>query len=184
MRYFTQGLVSGELNDGAHERAWADYNKRIDAIWHQLSSPLRSLAREVNLHDALFEQVTWNPASKKLHMSLIAGDVQRGYETVKLTYLGAILSDRSIESLHTAVCDRETQLLHDEVDLHDDDGGLTKTHRLLFWPHRELAIDFRELRLERTPRSNRTVELLGAFQIVHRDGCGSEGGDPASTPPA
>jgi hypothetical protein len=33
----------------------------------------------------------------------------------------------------------------------------------LFWPRDEVTIDFRELRLQITPRADRRVELGGAF---------------------
>ena len=65
--------------------------------------------------------------------------------------------------------DRETEILHDEVDLAIEEGEPVFTHRLLFWPELELTIDFRALELERSPCSDRRVELNGAFQIVDED---------------
>jgi hypothetical protein len=92
------------------------------AIEPQLSLAMRTLARGVNLHDAIIEAVVWNPA-----------------------------------------------ILYDEVDFELEDGEPVLSHRLLFWPEFELTIDFRELRLERSPRSDRRVDLSGVFQLVQDD---------------
>jgi hypothetical protein len=36
-------------------------------------------------------------------------------------------------------------------------------HRILFWPRDELTIEFRELRMEVTPRADRRVDLGPAY---------------------
>lgn len=165
MRYFTRGWAEGELDDAASQRARDEYASRLDVIGPQLSAPMRSLAREVSLHDAILEAVQWNPGAMQLIMKLVVVVPAGGYEALTLTYFGAMLGERRIETLRAVARDRETEVLYDEVDV-DDDDERTLSHRLLFWPDRELTIDFRELRLDRAPRADRRVHLAGAFELV------------------
>lgn len=70
-------------------------------------------------------------------MGRVIGSDRAGYRTVVLTYLGALLGTRRVETLRMVARDRETEILYDEVDIDDDDGLLI--HRMLFWPRHEFA---------------------------------------------
>jgi hypothetical protein len=160
MRYFTRGWANGELDDDDAERVKNAYRRNLDAIIPRLSEPARKLVCDVTLHDAIIECVRWRPVAMELTLTLATISDEAGYHTVTLTYLGAMLGSRRVDSLRAAARDRETGVLYDEVDIGDD--GLL-IHRLLFWPREELTIDFRELRLQITPREDRRVNLGGAF---------------------
>lgn len=138
------------------------YRRRLDEIDAQLSEPARALARTVSLHDAIIEQACWHPASKELTLTLVAEN-SSGCRTVTLTYRGALLGTRRVDTLRNVARDRETEILYDEVDI-DVDGMLV--HRILFSPRDELTIDFEELQLEVTPRNDTRVYLRGAFVEV------------------
>jgi hypothetical protein len=168
MRYFTRGWAEGELSDEDSERARSEYARRLDEIEPSLSPAMRTLARQVHLHDAIIDEVAWNPGAKELRLTLVT-DALQGYEAVTLTYVGAMLGYRRVETLRAVARDREIAILYDEVDVDLEDGETTLIHRLIFWPEYELTIDFRELRLERSPRDDRRVELSGTFQIVEDD---------------
>jgi hypothetical protein len=161
VRYFTRGWATGELDDDEHTRVLDAYARRLEAIERRLPESMRRLAHEVNLHDALIEQIRWRSSARELVLELVAGDIQAGYQTVKLRYVGALLGRARMETLRAVACSRETSILYDEVDI-DDKGELT--HRLLFEPRDELTIDFAELRLEVRPRADRRVHLGRAFR--------------------
>jgi hypothetical protein len=161
MRYFSRGWAEGDLDDEEEARLEQAYVRRLDAIAPQLSEPVRRLAREVNLHDAIIETIRWRGATQELTLALATVDTASRYHTVVLTYLGVQLGNRQLEALRDVACDRETEILYHEVDRDDADGLLA--HRLLFWPRDELTIFFRALRLDVTPRADRRVELGSAF---------------------
>jgi hypothetical protein len=160
MRFLSRGWADGDLSEQECDRARAEYAARLDEIWERLPSSMRKLAREVSLHDAVIERVVWTPASKELLIVLVAGTRERGYQGVSLTYRGALLGPRRVESLRRAAMDRETEVLYDEVDI--DDGGLL-VHRILFWPREEVTVDFQELELAVEARADRRAPLGGAF---------------------
>jgi hypothetical protein len=160
MRYFSRGWANGELDDDEDKRAMDAYARRLDTITPRLPDPARKLARDVGLHDAIIGSVLWRPAVQELTLTLATGTSETGYYTVTLTYVGAMLGVRRVDTLRAVARDRETEVLYHEVDI-EDDGLLV--HRLLFWPRDELTIDFRELRLQVTPRADRRVEPGRAF---------------------
>jgi hypothetical protein len=162
MRYFTRGWANGELGDAGEQVAEA-YWRRLDEITPRLSEPACVLARDVELHDAIIESVRWCPATSELSLVLVTRDGVAGYRTVALTYLGALLGVQRVDTLRTVARDRETTILYDEVDIDDEDEDGLLVHRLLFWPHHELTIEFRVLRLQLTPRDDSRVMLGGAY---------------------
>jgi hypothetical protein len=89
MRYFTRGLVTGEFDADEMEQIEAAYAHRLEAISPRLPAPMLTLAG-LDLHDAIIEAVRWEPAVKRLRLSLVALR-HPGYRTVTLTYSGALL---------------------------------------------------------------------------------------------
>jgi hypothetical protein len=160
MIYFTRGWANGELSDVESEEVVAAYEKRLTEILPRLPKAFARLAREINLHDGIIEQVQWNPAEKLLRLSLVCGDLQNGYTLIEIMYGGALLGEPRIEALRRAACARDVVLLYDEVDIQPD--GLL-THRLLFHPRDEVTIDFETVSLSALPRSDKRVNLGAAF---------------------
>ena len=168
MRYFTRGLVNGEFGDDeeAQAKAEAAYAQRLEAISPRLPASMLKLAG-LNLHDAYIEDVRWEPAVKRLRLSLLTLDPPSRYQAVALTYSGALLGEQRIRTLRDVARDRETQILESEVDC-DDEGVFS--HRLLFWPRDEPTIDFADLSLEIADREDRRVNLRGFFvEILPED---------------
>lgn len=161
MKYFTRGWANGELGDLETDRVREAYVARLEAIAAKLPPPMARLGA-ASLHDALIESVRWKPSAAELRVALVAGDSQTGYESVVLTYRGAMLGEPRIESLRRVARDREACVLYDEVDLADD-GALV--HRLLFWPNEELTIEFRELEYSSAPRPDRRLAPGSAFVV-------------------
>jgi hypothetical protein len=160
MRYFTRGWAAGEHSDDECEQARAAYRARLVEITPRLPPAMVRLAREVGLHDGLIEQVVWNAHLNRLRLSLVCEDAEQRNVQAQLTYSRALLGRSRIESLRRAALSRQTELLYDEVDI-DSDGILS--HRLLFWPSEEVTIDFRELEMVVSPRTDRRIHLGSAF---------------------
>jgi hypothetical protein len=115
----------------------------------------------LNLHDASIEDVRWEPAVRRLRLSLLTLDPPSRYQAVALTYSGALLGEQRLCTLRDVARDRETEILESEVDCDDEEGF---SHRLLFWPRDELTIDFTGLSLEIAYREDRRVNL-GRFFV-------------------
>jgi hypothetical protein len=165
VRFFTRGWHSGELSDEESEQTVRDYDAHLEAISARLPDPVVTLAREVNLHDAVIERVEWEPANAELVLRLVTRP-GRGNQAVTITYSGAMLGERRLEVLKNAARDRETEILYSEVDV-DEEGVLA--HRLLFSPRDELTIEFGALTLEAQPRADDLVRLGPSFLEVLAD---------------
>ncbi|WP_394834440.1 DUF4085 domain-containing protein [Pendulispora rubella] len=162
MRYFTRGWANGELTDDAHALVCDAYAARLEQIVFRFPSSMARLHQETSLHDALIESVRWKPSAAELQLRLVAGTSEIGYQTVSLTYRGAMLGRPRIASLRNAANDREACVLYQELDIADDG---TFAHRLLFWPNEEVTIEFRELEYDSAPRNDCRVTLGGAFVV-------------------
>lgn len=164
MRYFTRGWANGDMSEVESERVREAYWKGLRELMPKLPPAMAKLAK-VNLHDAVIEQVRWNAKTKLLHIRLAAGNQGEGYATVDLRYKGAMLGEIRVETLRDAARDREAFILNDELDM-DEEGNLI--HRLLFWPREEVSLDFRELEIQVTPRTDRRV-LLGGYFVAEEE---------------
>ena len=159
MIYFTRGWASGELSDEETDRIVAAYQRRMDFIEPSMPAPLRRLARDYSLHDAVIDSIRWTPSSKRLSIDFIAHAGQ-GFKAVSLTYFGAQLGHRRIESLQRVARDRSACVHYDEVDI-DSDGKLI--HRLLFLPTEEVTLEFDRLELQIEPRTDQRIQPGDAF---------------------
>jgi hypothetical protein len=153
-------FFGGELDDD--EVAQAAYAQHLETISPRLPAPVLKLAG-LNLHDATIEDVLWEPAVKRLRLSLLTLDPPSRYQAVALTYSGALLGEQRICTLRDVARDRKTEILESEVDC-DDEGVFS--HRLLFWPRDELTIDFTDLSLEIADREDRRVNLGRFFAEI------------------
>jgi len=160
MRYLTRGWAGGDLDDAECEAASAAYLARLDEIGDRLPPTVLRLAREINLHDAIVEWVHWAPIPKTLEISFVTSSDRHGRGAVLLTYRGALLGVQKVETLRRVARDREACVLYDEVD-RNSSGELV--HRLLFWPNEELGIDFAELELSVSERTDQRVNLNPYF---------------------
>jgi hypothetical protein len=176
VRYFTRGWANGELTDEEENAACRAYEARVAEITPLLPPSMVCLLRGASLHDAIIESVQWTPSRAELRLELVGDDASEvGYQTVELTYRGAMLGAARIASLRNVASNREACILYQEIDIADE-GVLT--HRLLFWPNEEVTIDFRELDYACAPRDDRRVTLSGAFVIVSEaEGAAERGGE-------
>jgi uncharacterized membrane protein YccC len=155
-------MVSGDLDDDEAADARRAYAVHLAAILRRLPSAVQDLA-SLSLHDGSIEAVVWEPAAKRLRLSLVSPH-PAGHRAVTLTYSGALLGQSRVQTLRDVARDRATQILESEVD-QDAQGILS--HRLLFWPRDEITIDFTDLALQTTDRADDRVSLAPFFVEIH-----------------
>jgi hypothetical protein len=161
VKYFTRGWANGEHDDEESDRIRSDYARHFASIAPRLPPALREL-HVPSLHDALIEQVRWQPSQKQLTIAFLAWREGTPMRPVRLRaiYGGALLGEYRVETLRGVARDRESCVLYDEVDVADD--GLF-VHRILFSPRDEIGIDFATLELAVEARVDSRIELQPAF---------------------
>ncbi|MEQ1518921.1 MAG: DUF4085 family protein [Usitatibacteraceae bacterium] len=153
MKYFSREWHGGDIPvgdlDEVRERYWAF----ISSITDSLPEPIRELATVVNLHDGLVQELVVDHQKGSVDILLRCGDLQVGYSDVRLVYSGVPTSALDEAVLQEIATDPESELLYDEVDR----SATGYVHRVLFWPYREVQIDFTALRIARVPKPDRSI---------------------------
>lgn len=155
MKFFTEAWMSGDMSPDEEVAVPVLYRQHIGKILPSLFGPVRTLATELNLHDALFQRVTIDLATDSLTSLLRCGDLQVGYFDLELRYGDVGVNSLDLSTLGAIVADPETEVLYDEVDLAERGYA----HSFLFSPHRETTIEFRTLSLRREAKSDRLVSV-------------------------
>jgi len=148
MKFFTAAWATGELPDEEHEAAIPAYARNLSSLC--LPTHLQPLV-DADLHDALVEAV--ERQGDTLTLSLIAGDLQRGYHSTSITYRGFELVVGS-EQLESGVEEEATEILYDEIDRYQD----RYVHRLLFSTYTHAEISFDSVAVHMSPRQTRENE--------------------------
>ena len=162
VRFFTRGWANGDLPDEDFDSTRAKYADYVESISSRLSPAMRELA-SLSLHDAVLEQVRWDPRAHELTLTLLNIDAGGDFQAVRITYRNAQLGDARVSTLRSVARDRETEVLETEVDC-GPDGVLS--HRFLFWPRDEVTVDFDEVSVAYEGRPERSVKLLPYFVEV------------------
>jgi hypothetical protein len=122
---------------------------------------MRTLAVGVHMHDAVIEKVSWRPTAKELKVTFLTmTSGSSDYHAVCLTYRGAMMGEGRVEVWESVAHDRRAEVLEHEVDVAPEGHFV---HRLLFWPRDEVTVDFEELLIDISERSDRRVTLGRAF---------------------
>jgi hypothetical protein len=149
VRFFTRAWHGGEMPDAEAEQVASAYEAHLAALGPRLPNDARRLWTEVSLHDALLRTV--QRAANGFEMLFRAGDNSTGYFDARLSYDDVKLSASDEQFLRNAVGRRDVELLYDEFDAADAHW----VHRFLFWPYREVSIDFGVFTLAVTPAVGR-----------------------------
>lgn len=142
MKFFTAAWATGELPDEEYEAATPAYAKHLSSLC--LPTDLKQLA-ESDLHDAVIEAIDRQGGSLKL--SLVTGDLQRGYYSTNITYRGFAFAGS--EQLDSA--DEATDILYDEIDRHQG----RYVHRFLLSTYAQVEITFDSVVISMSPRGAR-----------------------------
>jgi hypothetical protein len=151
MRWLTREWWSGDLVGPEYEAATLHYALNLERIMPSLPLPLRVLAG-IDLHDALFDDVSVDEDERLVTMRLVAGDVERSYVFLTLTYHSGGFVATDLPEVERLVNGRETEILVQEVDMAF--SGRFE-HRLLLWPEGELEVQCSNLSLAMTPARER-----------------------------
>jgi hypothetical protein len=156
MRWLTRdlnGAGADELSDAVAAGQRAAYDRHRLAILPRLPDDLRTLAADPvhaparSLHDGRLE--TWQAdLPDRLVLSVICGDLQRGYERLRIEYRHAELVGTDEHRLAGWLADPQTEWLEHEVDALSD-GRFE--HRHLLWPSGEFAVRFAEISVTAAP---------------------------------
>jgi hypothetical protein len=152
MKFFTRQWHAGGLPGREAEKVPQAYADHLKSLLPRVPPALLALAQNVNLHDGRIQQVRFDRAACVITLEVRCGDLQSGYFDADLTYEGIDLTNSDLSELRTIAHDPRAEILYDEVD-----AGFRGqwVHRILYWPYREVCIQFGALRLHVEPRSTR-----------------------------
>lgn len=144
MRFLTSEWASGGLTDAEWEDRWSAYQEHQRAMLPLLSAGADGLLRDVNLHDAVPKECEIGEPT--IVLRFVAGDLQRGYEFVEITYSDARVSGAVVGQVRDWLADPSTEVVHGEVDLDRD----RFVHRYLLHPWHEFDVHFSSVTLRRS----------------------------------
>lgn len=158
MRWFDHDFITGGLSDEEWQVRQDGYAAHLARIRPSLTHGAELLLDPMSLHDGQVAEWSYE-ATVSLTVRVLVGDLQRGYEWVTLRYSGAELTGATEAELHRwwPADQLATEIVEEELDVVGD----RFEHRMLLWPHGEVAIQFRSLELERmaaTPRDRRVSD--------------------------
>ena len=151
MKYFTTKWWAGDVEDT--DAVIASYARYIDSIRSRLTPDLRSLHDEVSLHDSKIRRFTVDVPSQTVSITLHgftdpwspAGQTGRRFD---LRYEGVTTVESTNDRMWVSEAFDKSDLGYCEIELLPD--GLWE-HRMLFASGIEIAIRFRDLRLQYEP---------------------------------
>lgn len=121
MEHFTREWASGDLSDQDFDAIAANYSAYLGAL--EPESAVAKFATSISLHDAWIDRVEQN--CDALALTLLTGDLQRGYWFTTLRYQGPkVLA--GLAALQEAARRRPTEIWYDEFG-----GSPPSVHRFL-----------------------------------------------------
>jgi hypothetical protein len=148
MKFFTEKWASGELTEKEAQQVPKRYEKHLEGIVPKLAFSVRALAFGISLHDGLIQNI--QKRGSNLEITIIVGDLQSGYQTLKLIYFsGKLLASKEIQK--TLKKKSAVEIIYDEIDLGPKTGFI---HRMLTSALRHFEIQFSDLSISVKPRKN------------------------------
>lgn len=90
MKYFTPlwygEVLDEELSDEEATKIRDSYWEYIENISEQMSFPVRMLAKQINLHDAVVTKFSYNARERSVFLQAYGGDLQVGYFCLECNY--------------------------------------------------------------------------------------------------
>lgn len=141
MRFFTRAWLNGDLTDAEFDASLEEYQQHISLIVNKLPETLARFAVTVPLHDGWVLRVVTGDVLNAVRLVLRAGDLQRGYCDVELSYSGVSLFSTTPDVDEIAGND-EFMIVADEVDICQSAGIFE--HRFMLSPHGAMVVRFSE----------------------------------------
>lgn len=155
MKYLTRGWATGKLTDDEWKERDKAYQHHLDELLPHLPKPVATIAADISLNDALIRKICLHTVEHWVILELLCGDQQYGYFDLSLTYTQVDFDLLDIEEFACIARDPRTEILYTEVDLVAD--GVYE-HRILFSPHGEVTLRFRELEVQHKERADRICQ--------------------------
>lgn len=118
MKYFTPlwygEVLDEELSDEEATKIRDSYWEYIENISEQLSFPLRMLAKQINLHDAVVTKFCYNSKEKSVFLQAYGGDLQVGYFCLECNYSGVSKYWNSLGENGSLI---QKEVLSDEIEM-------------------------------------------------------------------
>ncbi|MCZ2443462.1 MAG: DUF4085 family protein [Flavobacteriales bacterium] len=148
MNFFTKKWASGALSEKEAQQVPRRYQKHLEDIVPKLAFSVRALAFGISLHDGLVQKI--QKSGRNLEITIIVGDIQSGYQTLKLTYSSAklVISKEMQKNLKRK---NVVEIIYDEIDLGTKAGFI---HRILTSTLEHFEIQFTDLSISLKPRKN------------------------------
>lgn len=143
MKFFTEEWCSGKLKTSETKKVARDYQAYLDEIYDELPFPIKLLAKHINLHDGILGEIQYSKSSNMLILNGSFGDLETGYFSLQLKYLG--ISNFDLNQVASLCKNQKLEILRDEIELLTTGGY---SHRLFFAIKKELEIFFRNLEIE------------------------------------
>jgi hypothetical protein len=159
MRFFPHDW--GGENDDASGAVVTAYNDFLGTIPGPVGSKIRNFAASQSLNTNFLDKIQVWPSRKELTLSLISGDLQRGYSLLTIHHKNAALVEAERE-VRQAFNFRNGEIRYDEFDLAPG-GNARFLHRFLLWPKHlgEFAISFDDFEVEQKPLASRGYVTYG-----------------------
>lgn len=162
MKYFTP-LWYGEVLDEqlSHEETIKirdSYWEYIENISEQLSFPVRMLAKQINLHDAVVTKFSYNARERSVFLQAYGGDLQVGYFCLECNYSGISKYWNSLGENGSLI---QKEILSDEIEMLE---SKCFSQRFLFKKLNEMEIVFENVSI-----SLRTINADDYLNLLEED---------------
>ncbi len=157
MRFFPHDF--GSENDDATDAIIAAYNSFLESLPDPVGPRIRNFHASQSLNTNYLDRIQIRPFKKEVALSLISGDLQRGYSLLTIHYKNAALVE--VEShIRQVFGFRNADIRYDEFDLMAGDRFV---HRMLMWPEHlgEFGILFDDFEVEQMPLAGREYVTHG-----------------------
>jgi hypothetical protein len=143
MKYFTLDWCSGKLSDKETNRVYENYSKYINNIYKELPFTIKILAKNINLHDGIINEIIFYSQNHELIIKCICGDLSLGYYNITLKYLN--VSNLNGDKIKECFNGKQIEILYNEIELFENKYY---SHRILFNKVGEIEILFNNLELK------------------------------------
>ena len=158
MRFFPHDF--GSESDDAPDAIIAAYNSFLESIPGPVGSKIRNFHVSQSLNTNYLDKIEVRQSKKEITLSLISGDLQRGYSLLTIHYKNATLVEAE-SHIRQAFNFRNAEIRYDEFDLASD--GSRCVHRMLLWPKQlgECTISFDDFEVGQKPLGARAYVTYG-----------------------
>lgn len=163
MKYFTNDWFFSKLSDDDMEEISSRYWGYIDSVFEKLPFSLKVLSKQINLHDGVVLESTFDKERHILNLEIFCGDLQTGYFLLQLHYSGISEHSKNLEKI-----EKFLEIFTTEIEMIDHNHF---NHRFLLSSKEEVKIEFLDVSINimnKTPRDHKEICALKRKKISSR----------------